>query len=121
MVINDGRVEQIGSPEQLYDEPASDFVMGFLGEVTRLNGINIRPHDIEISAVPGMAGATPGYVLRVLRVGFEARATVMTEDGDEVTVVLTRTHAQAIGLDEHVKVWLTPTVGAAVVPAMAAG
>jgi sulfate/thiosulfate transport system ATP-binding protein len=121
VVINDGRVEQIGSPEQLYDEPASDFVMGFLGEVTRLNGINIRPHDIEISAVPGMAGATPGYVLRVLRVGFEVRATVMTEDGDEVTVVLTRTHAQAIGLDEHVKVWLTPTVGAAVVPAMAAG
>jgi sulfate transport system ATP-binding protein len=121
VVINDGRVEQIGSPEQLYDEPASDFVMGFLGEVTRLNGINIRPHDIEISAVPGMAGATPGYVLRVLRVGFEVRATVMTEDGDEVIVVLTRTHAQAIGLDEHAKVWLTPTVGAAVVPAMAAG
>ena len=121
VVINDGRVEQIGSPEQLYDEPASDFVMGFLGEVTRLNGINIRPHDIEISAVPGMAGATPGYVLRVLRVGFEVRATVMTEDGDEVTVVLTRTHAQAIGLEEDVRVWLTPTAGAAVVPAMAAG
>jgi sulfate/thiosulfate transport system ATP-binding protein len=121
VVINDGRVEQIGSPEQLYDEPASDFVMGFLGEVTRLNGINIRPHDIEISTVPGLAGATAGYVLRVLRVGFEVRATVMTEDGDEVTVVLTRTHAQAIGLDTDVKVWLTPAVGAAVVPAMAAG
>jgi sulfate transport system ATP-binding protein len=45
----------------------------------------------------------------------------MTEDGDEVTVVLTRTHAQAIGLDTDVKVWLTPAVGAAVVPAMAAG
>jgi sulfate transport system ATP-binding protein len=95
--------------------------MGFLGEVTRLNGINIRPHDIEISAVPGLAGATPGYVLRVLRVGFEVRTTVMTEDGDEVTVVLTRTHAQAIGLEEDVRVWLTPAVGAAVVPAMAAG
>jgi sulfate transport system ATP-binding protein len=121
VVINDGRVEQIGSPEQLYDEPASDFVMGFLGEVTRLNGINIRPHDIEISTVPGLAGAAAGYVLRVLRVGFEVRATVMTEDGDEVTVVLTRTHAQAIGLDTDVKVWLTPAVGAAVVPAMAAG
>jgi sulfate/thiosulfate transport system ATP-binding protein len=56
VVINEGRVEQIGTPEQLYDEPASDFVMGFLGEVTRLNGINIRPHDVEISAVPGAAG-----------------------------------------------------------------
>jgi sulfate/thiosulfate transport system ATP-binding protein len=121
VVINDGRIEQIGSPEQLYDEPASDFVMSFLGEVTYLNGIKIRPHDVEISAVPGTAGATPGYVLRILRVGFEVRATVMTEDGDEVSVVLTRTHAQAIGLEEQARVWLTPAVGAAVVPAMAAG
>jgi sulfate/thiosulfate transport system ATP-binding protein len=73
------------------------------------------------AVVPGLAGATPGYVLRMLRVGFEVRATVMTEAGDEVTVVLTRTHAQAIGLEEHQRVWLTPAVGAAVVPAMAAG
>jgi sulfate transport system ATP-binding protein len=114
-------VEQIGSPEQLYDEPASDFVMGFLGEVTRLNGVNLRPHDIEISTLPGLAGASAGYVTRLLRVGFEVRATVMTEEGDEVTVQLTRTHARAIGLDTDVKVWLTPANGATVVPAMAAG
>ena len=34
VVINDGRIEQIGTPDQLYDEPASDFVMSFLGPVT---------------------------------------------------------------------------------------
>ena len=119
VVINEGRVEQIGSPEQLYDEPANHFVMGFLGEVTRLNGVAIRPHDIEIATIPtGVAGASPGYVVRMLRIGFEVRATVLTEDGDEVVVVLTRTHARAIGLDEHVRVWLTPTTGATVVPAM---
>ncbi len=121
VVINEGRVEQIGSPEELYDEPASDFVMGFLGEVTRLNGVNIRPHDIEIATVPtGAAGASAGYVTRLLRVGFEVRVTVLTEDGDEVTVVMTRTHARAIGLDTDVKVWLTPASGATVVPAMRA-
>ena len=38
VVINEGRVEQIGTPDQLYDEPANDFVMGFLGEVTKLDG-----------------------------------------------------------------------------------
>src|SRR5438552_1831640 len=43
VVINEGRVEQVGSPEQLYDRPANDFVMSFLGEVTRLNGQLIRP------------------------------------------------------------------------------
>ena len=117
VVMHEGRVEQIGSPEQLYEEPASDFVMGFLGEVTRLNGVNIRPHDIEISTVPsGMAGASAGYVDRILRVGFEVRVTVLTEEGDEVHVVLTKTHARAIGLDADVKVWLTPTKGATVVP-----
>jgi len=36
VVINEGRIEQIGTPDQLYDEPANDFVMGFLGEVTTL-------------------------------------------------------------------------------------
>jgi len=121
VVINDGRIEQIGTPEQLYDEPASDFVMGFLGEVTRLNGVNIRPHDIEIATIPtGLAGSSAGYVTRLLRIGFEVRVTVLTEDGDEVVVVLTKTHANAIGLAEDVRVWLTPATGATVVPAMAA-
>ena len=38
VVINDGRIEQIGSPDELYDEPANDFVMRFLGPVTQLGG-----------------------------------------------------------------------------------
>ena len=81
--------------------------------------VNIRPHDIDISTVPtGAAGASAGYVIRMLRIGFEVRVTVLTEDGDEVVVVLTKTHARAIGLEQDVKVWLTPAVGATVVPAM---
>ncbi len=81
VVINDGRVEQVGTPDQLYDEPANDFVMGFLGEVTTLGGTVLRPHDIDISLAPALAGATSGVVTRVLRVGFEVRATVTAEDG----------------------------------------
>src|SRR5829696_8350024 len=41
VVINQGRVEQVGSPDQLYDEPASDFVMDFLGELTRLSTVRL--------------------------------------------------------------------------------
>src|SRR6187431_1114823 len=52
VVINEGRVEQVGTPDQLYDEPANDFVMGFLGEITTLHGHLIRPHDIHISTSP---------------------------------------------------------------------
>ncbi len=75
VVINEGRVEQIGSPDELYDEPANDFVMGFLGEVTTLNGHLIRPHDIDIATSPLLAGAVQGEIARMLRIGFEVRVT----------------------------------------------
>src|SRR5215213_8786100 len=58
VVINGGRIEQIGSPTELYDHPGNDFVMSFLGPVTRLDGRLIRPHDIEVSREAG-PGTTP--------------------------------------------------------------
>src|SRR6187397_2986932 len=52
VVINEGRVEQVGSPDELYDAPANDFVMSFLGPVTSLNGHLVRPHDIDVHTTP---------------------------------------------------------------------
>src|SRR5690242_20824786 len=92
VVINDGRVEQIGTPDQLYDEPANDFVMSFLGEVTTVNGQKVRPHDVDISTTPILAGAAQGTVSRVLRVGFQVRVNVLTDGGEDVTVELTKSH-----------------------------
>lgn len=119
VVVNEGRVEQVGTPDQLYDEPANDFVMSFLGEVTHLGGISLRPHDIEVETSPKLAGAMEGTVHRLVRIGFEVRLHVLTVDGDEVSVVVTRAHARALGLEEGSTVWLTPAAGAAVVPRMA--
>ena len=58
IVINNGQVEQAGTPDQLYDQPANDFVMGFLGPVTELGDGLVRPHDIHVvaRAVAGRAG-----------------------------------------------------------------
>jgi sulfate transport system ATP-binding protein len=120
VVINNGRVEQVGTPDQLYDEPANDFVMGFLGEITTLNGVMLRPHDIHVSLTPELAGAAEGTISRLLRVGFEVRATVLTDDGEEVTVVLTRTHARQLDLETGVRVWVTPAAGALTMPSLAA-
>ena len=120
VVINEGRVEQIGTPDQLYDEPANDFVMGFLGDVTQLGNVRLRPHDIEVAVNPGLAGAIPGRITRVLRIGFEVRLTVDIEGAAPVTVVLTRTHARGMELVEGAYVWLTPASGAITVPAMVA-
>ena len=52
VVMNDGRVEQVGTPDELYDHPANEFVMSFLGPVTRLGERFVRPHDIEIVLDP---------------------------------------------------------------------
>jgi len=119
VVINDGRVEQVGSPDDLYDAPANDFVMSFLGEVTRLDGVSLRPHDVEVSTTAGQPDAVEGRITRLLRVGFEVRATVHTSTGEDVSVVLTRTHARGLGLTEGQTVWLWPAGGAAVMPAIA--
>src|ERR671913_2444150 len=68
VVINEGRVEQIGSPDQLYDEPANDFVMSFLGPVTTLGPVRLRPHDVEVAVTPQLAGVE-GTVSRMVRIG----------------------------------------------------
>lgn len=120
VVINEGRVEQVGSPDQLYDEPANDFVMGFLGETTSLGGVLLRPHDVHLSLTPQEVADAEGSISRVLRVGFEVRVTVLTDDGDEVNVLLTRTHARQLGLEPGVRVWVSAVSGATTVPAMTA-
>ena len=92
--------------------------MSFLGEVTTLGTASLRPHDIDVSPNPVLAGAVEGTVSRRLRVGFEVRLTVLTIDGQDVSVVLTRTHARALGPGGGQTVWLTPTPGS--VPSMSA-
>jgi len=116
VVINDGRVEQIGTPDELYDHPANEFVMGFLGEVTTLSGRQIRPHDVEVTTTPLYAGAAQGSISRILRIGFEVRVHVLTDAGEEVHVVLTKTHADRLGLEHGLTVWVSPV--AAAVPQM---
>jgi sulfate transport system ATP-binding protein len=116
VVINEGRVEQIGTPDELYDEPANDFVMSFLGEVTRLEGALIRPHDIDLFDHEAVLDAVPGVVSRLVRVGFEVRVSVSTEAGEDVTVMLTRAEARGAGIDVGSTVWLAPHRGAQSMP-----
>jgi sulfate transport system ATP-binding protein len=114
VVINGGRVEQVGSPDDLYDKPANDFVMRFLGPVTQLGTDLVRPHDLELHASdPG--GGVPGTVSRVTRVGFEMRVDVQAGD-QTVLVTLTRTELQGLGIDEGSTVHLRVVEGAPVVP-----
>jgi sulfate transport system ATP-binding protein len=115
VVINDGRIEQVGTPDDLYDKPASDFVLSFLGPVTTLGDRLVRPHDIEISRYEQAATAV-GTITRWTRIGFEVRLEVTPEDprhAAPVLVSLTRTDATALGLHEGDRVWLRLRPGAA--------
>lgn len=138
VVVNEGRIEQVGTPDDLYDRPANDFVMSFLGPVTRLGGLLVRPHDIHVEVLPDgvpPAGVAPrlggpsavgapvdGVVTRTTRVGFEVRAEVTAED-EVVSVVVTRAEARTLGLEAGVAVRLAPAEGAPTsrVPAGVAG
>src|SRR6201982_1966887 len=53
VVLNDGRIEQVGSPRELYEQPANEFVMSFVGPVNRLGDTFVRPHDVELLQEPG--------------------------------------------------------------------
>jgi len=97
VVIANGRVEQTGTPDELYDRPVNDFVMTFLGPVTRLEGRLVRPHDLEL-VDPPVNGSVPGHVARIVRLGFEVRVDVATDDG-EVWVQLTRAEADRKALE----------------------
>jgi sulfate transport system ATP-binding protein len=118
VVINDGRVEQVGTPDQLYDQPANDFVMRFLGPVTELDGQLVRPHDLELLGEPS-EGAVPAVVVRVARIGFEVRLELDT--GSElVSATLARPEVRRLGISEGVHLWVRAPVGAPAVPSPAA-
>jgi sulfate transport system ATP-binding protein len=105
VVLAGGLVEQVGSPHEIYENPANEFVMTFLGSVTRLDGKLVRPHDIVVSAT-ATPGATSARVDRIVRLGFEVRAELSTLDG-EVWTQLTRSAADELGIAAGDTVYLS--------------
>jgi sulfate transport system ATP-binding protein len=108
-IVNNGAIEQVGTPAELYDAPASQFVLTFLGPATRIGGRWVRPHDVALSREPG-PNAIPAKVKRVTSLGFEVR--VELESGGETSwAQLARPAATALGLSAGDDVWLTLPAG----------
>jgi sulfate transport system ATP-binding protein len=101
VILNEGRIEQVGTPDAMYDEPANDFVQGFLGPITTLNGVACRPHNIELR---GLGQGVTATVTDVIRLGFEVRVVVRNGDGVSSWVQLTHDEAQRLDpfVGEHV-------------------
>ena len=107
-VMNHGRIEQVAGPMELYEHPANEFVMEFVGAVNRLGDAFVRPHDIELSLEPN--GTTKeAMVVRLVHLGFEVRVELVRDDGEQLSVQLTRDEAAALELAAGQIVYVRPT------------
>ena len=115
VIVNHGKIEQVGDPYELYDHPVNDFVMGFVGPVTRLGDTLIRPHDIEIRLQPN--GTThAARIEHIARLGFEVRIDMKLEDGQETSVQVTREESRVLDLEQGKSVYVRPRPEAHVAP-----
>lgn len=120
-VLNKGRIEQVGSPSDVYDSPSNPFVMSFLGAVSELNGALVRPHDIRVGRNPEMAvaggdgsaasvGVVAATVDRVVTLGFEVRVELTSAtSGAPFTAQITRGDAEALALRDGDTVYVRAT------------
>ena len=99
VVMNAGRIEQIGSPVDLYESPSNEFVMSFIGPVNRLGEAFLRPHDIHVMPF-AEAGSIEALVRRVVHLGFEVRVELTLQDGREIWAQVSRERAEELELKE---------------------
>jgi sulfate transport system ATP-binding protein len=116
-VMSAGTIEQVGGPREIYDHPASDFVMGFVGPVSRLGGKLVRPHDVTIALEPGDA-RIEAMVKRVVHLGFVVRLELELPDGSEARAQLTRAQADELELGRGDIVYARPPAGVALEPGL---
>jgi len=107
-LMNEGRIEQTGKPRDLYEHPANEFVMSFVGPAHRLGEAWIRPHDLEVRVEPN-GTSTEAMVERVVHLGFEVRAELVLEDGRRVSAQVTRDEAEELELQDGQIVFVRPS------------
>lgn len=123
VVMNKGRVEQVGTPAEIYDNPASAFVMSFIGPVNVLpsssqifqdNGFDsanpeifLRPHDVVVERTPNGA-SVPATVTRVIHLGWEIQVELTLADGQVVIAHLARERFDELKLEPQQQVYVKP-------------
>lgn len=126
VVMNKGRIEQIGTPEDVYEQPANPFVMNFLGSVNLFHARvhdgeaevgphaptpvgYVRPHELDIARDGGDALAVGAVVRHIHAVGPTVRLDLeRTDDGGTIEAELTRERFQELGLKTGEGVHVTP-------------
>jgi sulfate/thiosulfate transport system ATP-binding protein len=107
-VMELGRIEQVGGPRELYDQPANRFVMRFLGPVSQVGDALVRPHDITLLLAPE-DGARRAVIARVVHLGFEVRVQLELDGEQPISAQVTRNEADRLELVEGGVVWVRTT------------
>jgi sulfate transport system ATP-binding protein len=105
VIINEGHLEQIGAPAGMYDSPANEFVLKFLGPATYWQGRWVRPHDLVVHRDPELGGER-ATVERVTHLGFEIRIDLRLGAGETVWAQLSRGSAAELDVVPGDRVWV---------------
>ena len=114
VLMDHGRVEQVGSPTEVYERPATRFVYGFLGASNRFPGRAdgelgfARPHEVTIATQQPAGDGISAKVSRVLSFGAASRVELIGEQNQHYEVELARERADALELSAEQRVWLLP-------------
>jgi len=125
VVMNHGKIEQIGTPDDVYEHPANPFVMNFLGSVNVFHGRHgdisqpasavppnpisyVRPHELDITRQPGGEAGVEVVVRYIHAVGPTVRLELDRGNGVQLDAELTRERFQELGLKMGETVYATP-------------
>jgi sulfate transport system ATP-binding protein len=106
-VVNHGRLEQVGMPRELYDTPANEFVMTFVGEANRVGDVLVRPHDIGLLHEP-VDDAVEAMIVRITILGRDAKVELHDSEGRELVALVTRNELDEGGFWRGQTVWARP-------------
>src|SRR6201988_5089024 len=103
-VLDHGRLEQVGAPAELYDAPASEFVLRFVGDAVRLGSRLVRPHEVVLRRWPGDE-AVEVEVERIAVLGADARVDLVDGNGERLSARLRRDELEDLDLARGEIVW----------------
>lgn len=112
-VFDHGRLEQVGAPADLYDAPASEFVLRFVGDAVRLGPRLVRPHEVVLRRWPD-DGAVEVEVERIAVLGADARVDLADGSGERLTARLRRDELEDLELERGEIVWASADASASV-------
>lgn len=111
VVINEGRIEQVGTAAEIYDRPATPFVMNFVGDVNRFSDgdaeVFVRPHQLELYQEP-VEGSVPAVVHRITHLGKDLVAELRLDNGEHLSAHLSRDQEVAAQLQRGLRLHVQP-------------